>query len=714
MSRKIKNVRRKMATGGETLQNVGKATGPVGSGYYASQQPEFQGDEAYNAGMAGVSSAGPIGGVIGGISAIGDSIGKPIRRKAEAIDPETGGYKDLNKAVRGAGWGASLNPYKAFTSALNDPNATFGDKFAALSGFGGFTQKKLYTKRDEQMRSEKRKQDSLALTAASQGSYNNPYNQIFEHGGSVQSQGVELEKGEPFRLPNGDIEQISNNAPTHKQGGVPITLPNGTQILGNKKAMKGKEFKELGRSLKRSQDKFEKVLEERPTSLARKTAERNLQNIQKQYDALFMAQGEDVGNSKRFKTGGRVSNMSSKSKYPDGGQVGEMYKGDPRIKSYGYSPEQFRSATEGDVLSQRPYYNPDSNQLMGYKTLYKDTPGYHYIDINDQTDTSGKFKRGDKTYFSGTEVPEFEGGGLTGGSTQEDISKFQRFAGIKVDGLYGPQTEEAWGVLGNEYGGYSPSPMSGTIDNNSNYPSVDNFTPTIGNINAPQQDEVNGWSSGKWQNAAYTAGALAPVAYNLFKKKETADTLNAADYYNPYNDTIRSTMRGRRYNVNPELAQNRSNQATYNRQLQESGAGMNQLMAGYQAGSINKGRADSSALAMKQNMDNRYLGQQASMDANLGQNIAQTNLAVQNINDQNSAAARNINRAHTSAGLSQLSQFSQVKQLEKNQMVRDAQKLNLLPSLVQNFTYTDKGWIFNGDGQVKNNDWIMKYLKGTQ
>ena len=105
------------------MNKTSKLGGAIGTGYYASQQPNSlasaQGEQGYNTTMGAVSQAGPIGGVIGGVSAFGDAIGKPIREHAERTDQTTGGYANLGEARRTAVVGGLFNPLKAL---MEHPN----------------------------------------------------------------------------------------------------------------------------------------------------------------------------------------------------------------------------------------------------------------------------------------------------------------------------------------------------------------------------------------------------------------------------------------------------------------------------------------------------------------------------------------------------------------------------------------------------------------
>jgi len=150
-----------------TMKKAGSIGGAIGSGYYASQKPSnlpsAQGEQGYNTTMGAVSQAGPVGGVIGGVSAIGDSIGKPIREHAERIDSNTGGYQDISGARQYAVIGGLFNPFKAL---MEHPN---------------------YKKLDQKMRYQKQVGDwnkSLAVSSAyRQNNEDQNYQPTFAYGG---------------------------------------------------------------------------------------------------------------------------------------------------------------------------------------------------------------------------------------------------------------------------------------------------------------------------------------------------------------------------------------------------------------------------------------------------------------------------------------------------------------------------------------------------
>lgn len=174
------------------------------------------------------------------------------------------------------------------------------------------------------------------------------------HGGYSDAN-AELEKGEPFRTPDGKIYKVSDNAPTHAQGGVQLNLPQGTEILG-KNTIMGQQFKKLGSSLKRAQDRADKILNEPSTNLSRQTALRNLNNVQRQWDSLMNIQESQKAEETmgKYPTGGSIKSYSKKNLNTFervGTDYDEMY-------SYKFNPND-------STLHEKYYYGkPDSTFMF--------------------------------------------------------------------------------------------------------------------------------------------------------------------------------------------------------------------------------------------------------------------------------------------------------------------------------------------------------------
>lgn len=182
-----------------------------------------------------------------------------------------------------------------------------------------------------------------------------------------------------------------------------------------------------------------------------------------------------------------------------------------------------------------------------------------------------------------------------------------------------------------------------------------------------------------WAQLAGDITALAPIMSNLFTNKPES----VPAIYNPYATAITNTMGRRRYNIDPLLRDIEANRnvANYNASQYRTNTGHDMAFRLQSAIAANK--ANAAARAAESNANNQYKGEYANMMNNLGQQwVNATNLNL-DLNAQNRAAARNINRT----GLSQLSQFAQNKILMRNQDRRDKAMLELYkPFLQSGFT----------------------------
>ena len=161
---------------------------------------------------------------------------------------------------------------------------------------------------------------------------------------------------------------------------------------------------------------------------------------------------------------------------------------------------------------------------------------------------------------------------------------------------------------------------------------------------------------------------LAPVFSNLNAKSESFDSV-----HNPYSQAIMKQMAGRRYDISPAERAIRENRAVSNYNAAQYNPTTGANMAYRLQSQIAANKAISDLYSYKNNADNQYRAEYANTMNNLGQQFAQArNLAI-DYNARSRATARNIKRA----GLAQLSQFAQNKELMRNQKSRDMAMLDL-------------------------------------
>lgn len=193
-----------------------------------------------------------------------------------------------------------------------------------------------------------------------------------------------------------------------------------------------------------------------------------------------------------------------------------------------------------------------------------------------------------------------------------------------------------------------------------------------------------------WGSALSGMASLAPIMSNLFTgRPETVDAV-----YNPYATSISNTMRRRRYDINPAIEDLNRNRATSNYNASQINTNTGANLAYRLQSAVNTDRAIASLRSQESNANNQYLGDYANTMNSLGQQwVNATNMANE-ANAQNRATARNIRRA----GLSQLSQWAQNRELMHNQKARDMEMWPLYQRFLQaGFTEDDLKALMNSN-----------------
>lgn len=184
--------------------------------------------------------------------------------------------------------------------------------------------------------------------------------------------------------------------------------------------------------------------------------------------------------------------------------------------------------------------------------------------------------------------------------------------------------------------------------------------------------------------------SLTPIMSNLFTgRPETVDAV-----YNPYATSITNTMRRRRYDINPAIEDLNRNRATSNYNASQINTNTGANLAYRLQSAVNTDRAIASLRSQESNANNQYLGDYANTLNSLGQQwVNATNIANE-ANAQNRATTRNIRRA----GLSQLSQWAQNRELMRNQKARDMEMWPLYQRFLQaGFTEDDLKALMNSN-----------------
>ena len=198
-------------------------------------------------------------------------------------------------------------------------------------------------------------------------------------------------------------------------------------------------------------------------------------------------------------------------------------------------------------------------------------------------------------------------------------------------------------------------------------------------------------------NALSGIASLTPIMSNLFTgRPETVDAV-----YNPYATSISNAMRRRRYDISPAIEDLNRNRATSNYNASQINTNTGANLAYRLQSAVNTDRAIASLRSQESNVNNQYLGDYANTMNSLGQQwVNATNMANE-ANAQNRATARNIRRA----GLSQLSQWAQNRELMSNQEARDNAMLAMFAPFLQSGYTADtirqfNKWLRKGGNNV--------------
>ena len=169
--------------------------------------------------------------------------------------------------------------------------------------------------------------------------------------------------------------------------------------------------------------------------------------------------------------------------------------------------------------------------------------------------------------------------------------------------------------------------------------------------------------------------SLAPTLYNIVESFKAPEVETVT--MNPYLGNISKAMANRRYNINPVREANRRSRAMSNYNLSQMSPNTGASLAARNQYAVGEYGANAALIGAKQNADNTYIGEQAQMLGNLGNQYVANQMAIDDINARNRAARR----AYGSAATSQLGKWGQTQQLMKNASSRDAM---MMPFLMEN------------------------------
>lgn len=208
-----------------------------------------------------------------------------------------------------------------------------------------------------------------------------------------------------------------------------------------------------------------------------------------------------------------------------------------------------------------------------------------------------------------------------------------------------------------------------------------------------------------WQEALYRGAAYAPTIYNTIQGLRKPQELDHEDFQNPYEQKALNLMAGRRYNIDPQLQSNRSTLNNMRKNLAGAAGGhAGTYLSNLGNLQMNTDKMNEAAYAMKQNMDNQYMAEEAGMLGDLGAMRARTKLGIQDINDKNRA----IKAAHMAKATEGLSNIAQNERYMQGMSQADRARIMALQAMpwdfIPQFNTQNQMTGFNYYDQTANQD----------
>lgn len=494
--------------------------------------------------------------------------------------------------------------------------------------------------------------------------------------GGMSSSLAYVDDGELIQTPDGSINKVpENNKPTDSNL---VSLPEGSRVLSDKLKVPGRKetFAQLGeKMMAKKKSKYN-------DRFAENAAKLNEMNNNMIHDQLFTMQ-ESVKQSKGIKpktkqiqaavSGGPIgTNSRHKTMSVQGTRynVGDTF-------NYKGTTYKVTDTNEAIPITAREGYNGPAN--IGYPRQFKP------VEMTSSAIT-------DPAAFS--VVPEGSYGNTYATDKPKIVNRPIRKT-TPISKAYTPDLiDEGRPEL--PFTWYDAPSVDPVYDTDYDAVESPSATPNDISYRETRADRRNKLFD-KVGNALSGIASLTPIMSNLFTgRPETVDAV-----YNPYATSITNTMRRRRYNINPAIEDLNRNRATSNYNASQINTNTGANLAYRLQSAVNTDRAIASLRSQESNANNQYLGDYANTMNSLGQQwVNATNMANE-ANAQNRATSRNIRRA----GLSQLSQWAQNRELMRNQEARDNAMLAMYAPFLQSGYTADtirqfNKWLRKGGNNV--------------
>ena len=498
-----------------------------------------------------------------------------------------------------------------------------------------------------------------SIGAQAQQEWDEDYDQnvyTMESGGQIPSSMAYVDDGELINTPQGQILEVPEEGkPTDSNL---VNLPEGSRVLSDTLKVPGSKetFAQMGKRLMSKQKTKGK------DKYAENSAMLNEMNDQAIHDELFTIQEITKNKRSKVKNGiqaaadgdiitrnGREYIRDSKTGYyiPYKGQsIGSIYDIQPNINIdklvSGYSFGNNLPTFEANNI------NFSNNSLK--KNVWPSTPSI----TPSQQNTAKRISVSTPiatTYNMATAIPDTKK--LSSTSKKPIISPaINKVVARSIEPITNDLDLSSETISRVEDEAIPYEPIISTVVNNQNKKANNNENPP---------KDKNNWRK-ILGDITSNISQIAPIFSNLMASPENFEAV-----YNPYADNIIRTMSGRKFDIAPAKRAIRENRAISNYNASQYNPTTGANLAYRLQSQIAADKAISDLYSQKNNIDNQYKSDYANTLNNLGQQfVGSRNLSIDQ-NARSRASSRNINRA----GLSQLSNYFQNKELMRNQRNRD-------------------------------------------
>lgn len=450
-----------------------------------------------------------------------------------------------------------------------------------------------------------------SIGAQAQQEWDEDYDQnvyTMEFGGQIPSSMAYVDDGELINTPQGQILEVPEEGkPTDSNL---VNLPEGSRVLSDTLKVPGSKetFAQMGKRLMSKQKTKGKDI------YAENSAMLNEMNDQAIHDELFTIQ--EITKNKRSKVKNGIQAAA------DGDIITALRRNTPNFFTNASSLAA-KTLTSDNLVNSGEWRGGVPYWLLSgsdYTTPINSTTTDNSVNIPNISVTPTKTRR----------------------STGTTISKPNRKSIVEPINNEIDLSGEAISRVGDEVIPYET--LVSTAINNQNKKNNNNENPP---------KDKNDWRK-----------ILGDITSNI---SQMASPENFEAVYNPYADNIIRTMSGRKFDIAPAKRAIRENRAISNYNASQYNPTTGANLAYRLQSQIAADKAISDLYSQKNNIDNQYKSDYANTLNNLGQQfVGSRNLSIDQ-NARSRASSRNINRA----GLSQLSNYFQNKELMRNQRNRD-------------------------------------------